>query len=47
MIGPQNSVVSITSLSPKKQLAFALLVFERMLPGLTAFAKDTDFNLSC
>lgn len=47
MIGEKNSSVSIASLSPKKQLAFALLVFERMLPGLTAFSKDTAFDDSC
>lgn len=39
--------VSISSLSAKKQLAFALLLFERMLPGLTAFSKDTGFDYSC
>jgi len=47
MIGEEKSPVSITSLSPKKQLAFALLVFERMLPSLTAFSKDTGFDDSC
>ena len=40
-------LASITSLSLKKQLAFALLVFERMLPSLTAFSKDTGFDDSC
>jgi uncharacterized protein YjaG (DUF416 family) len=47
MIGEEKSVVSIASLSPKKQLAFALLVFERMLPSLIAFSKDTGFDDSC
>lgn len=47
MIGEGKNLVSITSLSPKKQLAFALLVFERMLPGLVAFSKDTGFDDSC
>ena len=47
MIGEDESLVSIASLSPKKQLAFALLVFERMLPSLTAFSKDTGFDDSC
>ncbi|ACO34119.1 DUF416 family protein [Acidobacterium capsulatum] len=47
MIGEEKNLVSITSLSPKKQLAFALLVFERMLPSLVAFSKDTGFDDSC
>lgn len=47
MIGEEKSLVSIASLSPKKQLAFALLVFERMLPSLTAFSKETGFDDSC
>jgi uncharacterized protein len=47
MIGHENPLVSITSLSPQKQLAFALLVLERMLPSLITFAKDTDFDASC
>jgi hypothetical protein len=34
MIGEEKSPVSLATLSPKKQLAFALLVFERMLPSL-------------
>jgi len=37
----------ISALSLKKQLAFALLVFERMLPSLIAFSKDTGFDDSC
>jgi uncharacterized protein YjaG (DUF416 family) len=47
MIDEEKSLVSIASLSPKKQLAFALLVFERMLPSLIAFSKDTGFDDSC
>jgi uncharacterized protein YjaG (DUF416 family) len=39
--------ISLTTLSPKKQLAFALLVFERMLPDLIAFSKDTGRDDSC
>lgn len=42
-----ESLISIASLSPKKQLAFALLVFERMLPSLIAFSKDTGFDDFC
>lgn len=38
---------SIVSLSPKKQLAFALLVYERMQPILVSFSKDTGFDDSC
>jgi uncharacterized protein len=47
MIGEEKTPVPLTTLSPKKQLAFALLVFERMLPGLIAFSKDTGFDTSC
>jgi uncharacterized protein YjaG (DUF416 family) len=47
MIGDEKSQVSIARLSRKKQLAFALLVFERMLPSLVAFSKDTGFDDSC
>ena len=47
MIGEEKTPVSITGLSPKNQLAFALLVFERMLPSLIAFSKDTGFDDSC
>jgi uncharacterized protein len=47
MIGEEQSLVSVATLSPKKQLAFALLVFERMLPSLVAFSKGTGFDDSC
>jgi Protein of unknown function (DUF416) len=47
MIGNDKSQVSVATLSQKKQLAFALLVFERMLPSLIAFSKATGFNDSC
>jgi uncharacterized protein YjaG (DUF416 family) len=47
MIGEEKTLVPLTTLSPKKQLAFALLAFERMLPGLIAFSKDTGFDDSC
>ena len=47
MVGEEKLVVSLTGLSHQKQLAFALLVFERMLPALIAFSKDTGFNDSC
>jgi uncharacterized protein YjaG (DUF416 family) len=47
MIGEGKTLVPIATLSPKKQLAFVLLVFERMLPGLVAFSKDTSFDDSC
>lgn len=39
--------ISINTLSSKMQLVFALLVFERMLPSLVAFSKDTGFDDSC
>ena len=47
MVGEDKSLVPIASLTPKKQLAFALLVFERMLPSLIAFSKETGFNDTC
>ncbi len=47
MIGEKESLVSVSALSPKKQLAFALLLFERMLPSLIAFSKDTCRDESC
>jgi uncharacterized protein YjaG (DUF416 family) len=47
MVGEEESLASVAALSPKKQLAFALLVFERMLPSLIAFSKDTGFDDSC
>jgi uncharacterized protein YjaG (DUF416 family) len=47
MIGEEQSPVRLTTLSPKKQLAFALLIFERMLPSLIAFSNDTGFDESC
>ena len=31
----------------QRQLAFALLVFERMLPSLTAFSQATGFDRTC
>ena len=43
----EESPVSVLDLSPKKQLAFALLVFERMLPRMVAFCKDTGVDYSC
>ncbi len=47
MIRNDKSHVSIATLSRKKQLAFALLIFNRMLPSLIAFSKDTGFDDSC
>lgn len=47
MIGEEKSLIPLTTISPKKQLAFALLIFERMLPDLIAFSKDTGFDASC
>jgi uncharacterized protein YjaG (DUF416 family) len=38
---------SSATLSPEKQIAFALLIFERMLPSLIAFSKDTALDTSC
>jgi len=47
MVGEENSLASLTTFSRKKQLAFALLVFERMLPSLIAFSNDTGRDASC
>ncbi|SRR6266849_688645 len=47
MVGEEKSLGSLTTLSRKKQLAFALLILERMLPSLIAFSKDTGFDESC
>jgi uncharacterized protein YjaG (DUF416 family) len=46
MIDKEKSL-AVAALSPRKQLAFALLLLERMLPSLTAFSKDTGFDCSC
>jgi hypothetical protein len=42
-----TSLVSVSAFSPKKQLAFALLLFERMLLSLIRFSKDTGFDHTC
>lgn len=44
MAAEQECLRSIEALSRTKQVAFALLVLERMLPSLVNFAKDTGFN---
>jgi uncharacterized protein YjaG (DUF416 family) len=38
---------SASTLSPEKQIAFALLIFERMLPSLITFSKHTGLDGSC
>lgn len=43
----ESNLAFLNSLSQKKQLAFALLAFERMLPSLIAFSTDTGFDDSC
>jgi uncharacterized protein len=45
MVG-EEPPISLSALSRSKQLAFALLVFERMLPCLDAFSKDTGLDIS-
>ena len=35
----------LSMLPDKKQLAFALLVCERMMPGFSKFARETRFNI--
>jgi uncharacterized protein YjaG (DUF416 family) len=47
MVGEEKALASLSTLSHKKQIAFALLIFERMLPSLIAFSKDTGFDDSC
>ena len=47
MIGNDELEVSVASLSRNKQLAFALLILERMMPSLNAFSRDTGFDESC
>ncbi|MDE3137296.1 MAG: DUF416 family protein [Acidobacteriota bacterium] len=43
----QETLIPLKGLPRERQLAFALLVFERMLPGLTAFSKATGFDDCC
>ena len=38
---------SLAALSKRAQGAFALLIFERMLPSLSAFSTDANFDASC
>ena len=40
----EKEPAALSALSPKKQLAFALLIFERMLPSLIAFSKETRLD---
>lgn len=47
MISSKDLLAQISTLGPKKQLAFALLVLERMFPYLNAFSRDTRFDNSC
>lgn len=47
MVRQEKVSVALMSLTKKKQLAFALLVFERMLPSLIAFSKGTVRDVSC
>jgi uncharacterized protein len=47
MIRNDKFQISVATLSRKQQLAFALLVFERMLPSLVTFSKDTGFEDAC
>jgi len=47
MFGQDKKLDSLKAISPNKQIALALLVFERMLPSLTAFSEDTGRDDSC
>lgn len=42
----RRHIPSLTSLSPNHQLVFALLIFDRMLPGLLAFCRETGLDCS-
>ncbi|HZR64794.1 MAG TPA: DUF416 family protein [Terriglobales bacterium] len=45
MVGEEKKLLAC--FSQTKRLAFALLIFERMLPRLIAFSNDTGFDNSC
>jgi uncharacterized protein YjaG (DUF416 family) len=47
MMAEEKSAAPLSELSPKKQLAYALLIFERMVPRMVAFCKDTGVDYSC
>jgi hypothetical protein len=47
MIPEEQSPVQLSELAPGKQLAFALLILERMLPRMSVFCKDTGVDDSC
>ena len=40
-------MITFLSLPLKKQLAFGLLIFERMLPSLVSFSRDTGRDSAC
>jgi len=43
----EKLLTSLMILSTKKQLAFGLLIIQRMLPDLIAFSNETGFEDSC
>ena len=47
MVDEKNLVALLTTLPQKKQLAFALLIFERLLPRMTVFCEDAGVDYSC
>jgi hypothetical protein len=47
MTSQEESPVLASQLSQTKQLAFSLLIFERMLPRMVAFCKDTGVECAC
>lgn len=47
MIGIELPLTQLSSLNPKKRLAFGILVIERMFPALIAFSMQTGFDVSC
>jgi uncharacterized protein len=47
MVREEESPVQLSELAPGKQLAFALLIFQRMLPRMIVFCKDTGVDDSC
>lgn len=46
MVGEEDLLASLKTLSRGKKIAFALLIFERLLPGMDAFCKDTGVDCS-
>jgi hypothetical protein len=46
MVREEDLLASLTALSREKKIVFALLIFERLLPHMVAFCKDTGVDCS-